>query len=367
MNRITHLRLTGLLITAAAFAAFGAPSTALAGKSHQLSPYKVEAHVDLEGEDAGYTLSCPSSDIAIDGMWRIDNVDQDNDWEDPNPLLAAHWAPTTDTPPGIGTSPDLVIRKAVRPMGAYADSSNVSKYHFEFTPLAGADVQIKLWVICLPNPLTGFGHTNTWQFTTPNDTQLTAASPSTIAPTANTAVTTGTCPAKTILIQPGYKTAFTDHHLVYSRPIPTSWNGRSWGWTVYDDDGGTVNNATVTWRCLDVKSSAASNGPHTHKLVFNKKETQSDGTGLNPPKFPGQHMGERQQDCGEQYKALLGGWDITEAFVAAVAAPVVPHHMAMYFLGMDPRIKTRAFKFVNLDNVAKDVTVAVVCFKDRTT
>src|SRR5688500_5555179 len=126
-------RLLGLSISAVAIAAIGMPSSALAGKSHHLSPYKVEEHVELEGEDGEYTLSCKNDDVAIDGMWRVDNVDQDNDWIDPDPALEAFWAPVVDG--GIGTNPDLTIRKSVRPIAVYADSLDVSKSHLGFTPL----------------------------------------------------------------------------------------------------------------------------------------------------------------------------------------------------------------------------------------
>ena len=41
----------------------------------------------------------------------------------------------------------------------------------------------------------------------------------------------------------------------------------------------------------------------------------------------------------------------------------------VYFLGMDPRIKTRAFKFANRGHSGSPVAVPVylVCFKDKTT
>jgi hypothetical protein len=373
MNSIKQLRLLGLFASAAAIAAFGMPSTALAGKSHHLNPYKVEEHVELEGEDASYDVQCQSGDIAVDGMWRIDNVDQDNDWEDPNPALAAYWAPTTNVPPGIGTSPDLVIRKSVRPMGSYALPGDTRTYRFEFTPLGGADVQIKLWVICIPNPATGFGHSHNWRFIEDGSTQHSIPVPALTTDPALALPTLGSCPAKTVLIQPGYQTAFTNHHLVYSRPYPVSpnpWTGRQWGWKVFDDDG-TGGSATATWRCLDVKSSGPLPTPnvgHTHKLVFNKKETTFDGSTAQLPKMGPQQVGERQQHCGEHYKALLGGYDITAGWKAAsLGPPAAPIHMALYFLGMDPRIKTRAFSFLNLDNTSHNVTVATVCFKDRTT
>lgn len=369
MSSIKQLRLLGLITSAAAIAAFGVPSTALAGKSHHLSPYKVEQHVELEGEDNEYTIDCKAGDIAIDGMWRIDGVDQDNDWQDPNEELAAHWAPVLDG--GIGTSPDHFILKSVRPLAAYADAVNKGRYHFEFTPLSGADVQLKLFLTCLPQPLTGSGHTHNWQFTTTPNQQTTTTVP-TVLPAPNAAATeTGAanCPAKTILIQPGFRTTSTEQHLIYSRPYPSgpTWNGRRWGWTFFQNPV-TAPNPTLTWRCIDIRTSVPNvGGTHTHRFVFNKRETEFDGS-LDKPEFGPQQTGERQQHCGEHYKALLGGFDITESFVPEfVGPPHVPAHMGMYFLGMDPRPKTRAFRFVNLHNASFDVTTAAVCFKDRTT
>jgi hypothetical protein len=39
----------------------------------------------------------------------------------------------------------------------------------------------------------------------------------------------------------------------------------------------------------------------------------------------------------------------------------------MYYLGMDPRIKHRAFKFINRDSVQHSPDLYLVCFKDKTT
>jgi hypothetical protein len=65
--------------------------------------------------------------------------------------------------------------------------------------------------------------------------------------------------------------------------------------------------------------------------------------------------------CGEHYKGMVGMWN--------------SHHDSLYYLGMDPRIKSRAFKFVNIDPLPPGIAgpgfdhsldLRLSCFKDRT-
>jgi hypothetical protein len=358
MNVIKHLRLAGLMTSVAAVGILGIPATASAGKSHFVSPYKVEKHVDIEGEDGTYDLSCKAStDIAVDGMWRVDDIAQDNDWQDPDPELAAHWSAVAST---------LTILKSLRPVRMEADSTDRSTYHFKFIPLAGGDTQMKLWITCMPSPFGGSGHTHTWT----TGTQQSQAAPVTNPVAYGThGVTAAQCGAKQMLIQPGFNVdPIGMPDLVESMPKDNAgvWDKRSWTWTFFSTSAVA---GTVTWRCLDLKSSTPTPaGTHTHSVVVNRKRTTF------PLGLSAKAVRERQQDCGEHYKALVGGFDLTKSFNADVpfsaGPPVVDHvpaHMGAYFLGMDPRIKTRAFKFVNLESTAYDVDVAAVCFKDRTT
>ena len=355
MTSITRISLAALVAGAAAFAV---PSVALAGKSHHTSVYKVEDHVELEGEDGSYTLSCKTGDIAVDGMWRVDNVDQDNDWADPDSGLATFWGAA---PSGIATSPDLTIRKAIRPMAAYASSKGT--YTFEFTPLAGADVQIKLFITCLPEPLDGNGHSHQW---TEGDQYESAPVVGAQSVTPTTDANTATCAGKTILIQPGFETSSTANHVVTSRPTQAgTWNGKEWLWRIWNDGTEPAGTNKVTWRCLEVKSTSGGTNNHTHRLVFNKKETTWSGSDA----IGNQQFAERQQHCGEHYKGMIGGWDTSAAYRAEDTTPpgVYPHHMWVYFLGMDPRIKSRAFSFLNLDEIPGTASTHLVCWKDRTT
>ena len=66
---------------------------------------------------------------------------------------------------------------------------------------------------------------------------------------------------------------------------------------------------------------------------------------------------ERQSHCGEHYKGMLHAFDTSPA-----DAPF------LHFFGMDPRIKTRAYRFHNADPLnPRGVWTGLTCFKDRTT
>src|SRR3954447_8267288 len=60
--------------------ATGAAPASAGGRSHLLGIYKIDTPIDVQGEDGTYTAACHSGDIALDGMWRIDDIDQDNDY-----------------------------------------------------------------------------------------------------------------------------------------------------------------------------------------------------------------------------------------------------------------------------------------------
>ena len=72
----THGR-TRLLIGVLSLAFAALPASAMA--AHDLGIYKVEKHVDLDSDETIVDLSCYANDFALDGMWRIDHADQDED------------------------------------------------------------------------------------------------------------------------------------------------------------------------------------------------------------------------------------------------------------------------------------------------
>jgi hypothetical protein len=78
--------------------------------------------------------------------------------------------------------------------------------------------------------------------------------------------------------------------------------------------------------------------------------------------IPAQQTSEVQVICGEHYKAMLGAWDFTG------------FHTVLWYLGMDPRPKSRSFKVLNTGpaiNVSFSPPAGPkfgsLCFKTKTT
>lgn len=247
MIAIKRLRGVAALTTVLAIGAFGLPSTAVAGKSHHLKLYKVEDHIDIEG-DLDYTVSCKPGDIATDGMWRIDDVSQDNEFD-----ILGQWKETV----------------AVKAIG-----TSVGTYTFRFLPIAGGDVQGKLWVTCLENP-AGPGGTHAHSFTT---TAITSTPAPVLAPNGAQTYTVGpgsgggsgvagTCPVgQYVPIQPGFDMTATEGYGYLQK----NWHAQTgtdvgWEWRFNVTNAGNPpasDNFSVTlrYRCLRLKS-AASAGP----------------------------------------------------------------------------------------------------------
>jgi hypothetical protein len=342
----------------AALGVLALPSPALAGKAHLVGAYKVERHVDIEGDGDSYAVACHSThDIVLDGMWRIDNVDQDNDWDVP----ASY--PT-------GAPVNLAIQNSLRVRSVQADTKAGSavgdpknEYTFAFEPTGGGDTQVKLWVTCLPNPSKGSGHTNDWVVS--GDATMSPAGPFTTSPNTyptsfdqlplGTEVTqSASCPAGEIVIAPGFDVIDGDPDLV--RSYPGSSSLRTWEWTWYAPATAHISH---TASCLRLRSDVStSSDQHRHRLVVNFKHTLTSAANHG---IKASSIKERQQSCGELYKAIIGAFDIRDAWDS------INGWMRVYFLGMDPRIKTRAFKFVNVSSSDTAVDVGAVCVKDKTT
>src|SRR5262245_25078486 len=73
--------ISALLAPLALVVAVASPASAT-GQCHEITMYKVEKHVDVSGDypekNMSQELYCYDGDWALDGMWRVDNVEQAN-------------------------------------------------------------------------------------------------------------------------------------------------------------------------------------------------------------------------------------------------------------------------------------------------
>lgn len=354
-----------LAIAATSALALLAPSSALAGRSHHLKLYKVEMHVDLEGQDDTYTVECRNNDLALDGMWRIDDVEQDNDYT---------WVPSTG-------NPQFDVRRAVRPV--QVRNNGDSAYDFKFTPESGGDVSMKLFVTCLGEKTESVnGHTHKFTITGGGtDTVVVGTLTQQYADS-----TSASCGVNQVVVQPSFDVTGGDADLVTSRPITKL--ARDWEWQWVTATPGFA--ATHTWRCLNMRSNTelpASSNPHRHRIVKQFKTNDPAqpynahlvNDASSPSMVKKNSIAEVQLHCGEHYKGLVGGWhvgpgtphDDADGPGGAAGVPYSlpnPGYGYLWFLGMDPRIKTRAFRFINA-HLVNDyrADLYLVCFKDRTT
>jgi hypothetical protein len=350
-------RITILAAAALATMAVVAPGSAFAGGAHLLGMYKYEKHIDVEGDGGEYTISCPNNDIAIDGMWRVDNADQDNDY-------------TYDTAPSGDSGLDVL--NSLEPVAAYADNADDSMFHFEFVALEGGDVQGKLFLTCLPDTATpNNGHTVAWLPSVQHDNGGTLVPAPSLSPNTYTNATPTTsatpCGVKEMAIQPGFKWAGggTAYGKPYKRTPSTgtsSTKWRAWDWGFFSPTGGTV---TLTWRCLPYLSDYNQPlAPHHRHAIRVAPRT---GTTPNPGTLYGSRVTEIQVICGEHYKAMLGAWDF--GYTGYVwDTPVGTYNHRLWYLGMDPRPKARAFKIMNTDPLPTDGSsmFGALCWHDKT-
>lgn len=341
MNGLMNRSRLILLACTVALGTLALPSSALAGQSHLLKLYKVEKHVDLQGQDDTYTVTCPNNDLALQGMWRVDDVEQDNDYFNAGP--GGSWG--TTLPPASNDHADWDVLRSVRPVEVQASSD--SSYDFQFTPLSGGDAQLKLWVTCLGhNAESVSGHTVSWQITNPYSSGVVTVA----KPTATSSQTSPSCPPGFVSVQPGFSITEGDADLTR---FESSSSDRVWNWqfdnVLWDE---VTNNFkySVSSACLELRSSVSSAPPnHRHRIV---KKTANK---FAPANILDHRVSEVQAQCGELYKGMLGGWNYTG------------YSTQLYFLGMDPRIKIRAFKFIDRGAAVPTASiVSLLCFKDKT-
>jgi len=356
-----HGRRGAFAIAATLACALLLPSTALAG--HDLVIYKQEAHVDLTADEFSASVSCNPGDHALDGMWRIDHADQD-DYVAAIPLITGAVDVTQ------------------------AEATSDSTYSFTFEKNAIGRAQAKIFVTCLANKTSGDAHQHTfWSSAPPPGSTLaftkadgsTAGFESTSLPVIDTSTykwsRSGSCPAGFRLVSPGFRAdtfSTGDPNAGQIRLYESiSSTGSDWSWK-FETSGmapASTMNLTTSYRCLRIKVSQDSFDKHKLVFKFNHPVT------FNPPK---NRVSEGQYNCGDHYKAIVAGFSIPDAGSApsfnsngdGLIDPPVNNTAFnnVYFLGMDPRPKQRAYRFVNRSTTSTyPVALKALCLNYRTT
>lgn len=356
----------GALATAVVIAfALIAPASALAG--HDLVIYKKEAQVDLEADEKTVSVGCETGDHALDGMWRIDHADQDDYLDDLDNVVSA-----------------VDVLRATPTSG--------STYSFTFVKNAIGRAQAKVFVTCLADKTQGGAHQHAFTPAMTDTTGTAGQFNSQVTPVTGTGAllktpiaTNASCPDGARLVSPGFEAKdFTDGAVVPTAADPpagimrlyesTSADARSWSWRFENSAlaSGYDMNIETKWRCLKVKVPTSASAPDKHKLTFKYKSPVT----FNPK---AKRASEGRYTCGAQYKAIVAGFSIPENAADAASylsggdglnTSLVPATAfnSVFYLGMDPRPKQRAFRFANRSaSNAWGVTLRALCINYRTT
>jgi hypothetical protein len=348
-----HGRRTGLLALASALGVLLClPGSALA--AHDLRIYKVEKQVDLNSDYNEDYVECIDGDYALDGMWRIDHVDYDED------MAFSDLMTTTD------------VLKAER------DAVDVGRYNFAFTKNALGRTQLKLFATCL-GVTTEQESSHTHAFVVSGVKAASAADLAAATNINNVDVTIDdfavdadttqagnqACGSGEVVIAPGWHVSrngggdvadqwgrITGSTLFGAQVLPKGTaNRNSWQWRfrVNNHVGDNVD-LSVSAYCLRIKVVSPGSGGNTskHKLIV-KRNKDVLNTSL-----PGNAITEKQLTCGDHYKALVAGWWLDNPDFT-------------WYMGMDPRPKTRAYRFLNSHGASETVDLAALCFNYRTT
>lgn len=334
--------LTAPLLLVAAVVAPANAAGNVGPRMHEVYMYKVEQHVDLSGEYPDNYLHthlyCDPGDWALDGMWRIDHVDQFNpsDYDPDDPDAGVY-----------NDERDVVV------YASYPDDTNRREWHFRLENLAQGNAQVKLFLTCIRERTESSANHRHDVLLSQRYTD--AAHPARPAG-ANQVDFDGDCGAGYFAVAPGFNfTSDTPNHIY--RSWPTS-SGRVWSWGFTTDVADPPLEVYV--RCLSKRVSEEFGSgafKHTHKLpmVFRPGYGGGPLVGVSPHQTPV----ERRYDCDQgngdyhAYKAMVGAFHIND-----------PFHV--WFYGMDPRPKQRAFKFWWDGGGTNTVYLGAHCIRSRT-
>ncbi len=335
-----HTRIRSLMIAAAAAALLAplvaavtvaSPASAAVGpRPHEVYMYKVEQHVDLSGEfpdNTGETyLSCNNGDYALDGMWRVDHVDQ------ANPQLDQY-----------GDERDVVFHASY--------SNTKSQWYFRYENYADGNAQVKLFVTCIRKQTeSNVGHQHGIDLTDPFGYPHHGLLAGTYQAGFDHAAA---CAPGYSAVAPGFNFPNNERsRMIGSYPTP-DFRGWQWGFVVNSDN----TDLDVAFRCLSNRVLAATG--HRHELMMKWRPNADPYWGFDDHTWSN-GIQEKRLSCDDgangsayqDYKAMVGAFWIYD-------------WQHVWYLGMDPRPKTRAFSFWDQGG-GGHVLYNVFCVKSRT-
>jgi hypothetical protein len=315
----------------------------VASATHNLKIYKAEEQVALESDQETYTAKCKTGDFALDGMWRIDHADQEG--IDPNP-----------------SDPPAPYEEAIRSTEVLESYSTArDTYTFTFRKNVVGRVQLKLFVTCLGQKTAkSKGHDHQLSLSHPVENTSfpagTFANDATVYPAAHG----HTCGTNQWAVSPGFRFTGMDagnfNEVVAGRLIrswPASSALRSWEWSFKFDTPNELSPpaaaVTVSIRCLTWRYGS---GTHKHRLIQRFRPNHTGHT----DNLSKRRIHELQRSCHDYYKGIVGAFEILD-------------HQKVWYQGMDPRIKKRAYRFLHTHagTTNNAVKTGLFCLYERTT
>ena len=290
---------------------------------HFLKMYKVEQHLDMEdSEYKEVEVACETPfDIATDGMWRIDHVDQDEYGEKP-----------------LG---DIDV------YAAYSHPSDPSRYVFKIYNNAEGRGQMKLFLTCLGEKTEINSHRHKWFLKAPyRYWDYTRGLGQHAFGSGN-----HECGPQEVAIAPGYDWMKGYGEIYKSHAIDDDVRGWEWGFFVaLLDDVTNDAQARVSLRCLKLRSSNSHGHHHFIMRAFRPYFPE------NLTKIDAEQEQTRTRSCALHEKAMVHSFDLDPD----------PYGEQIWYLGNDPRLKSRAYKVKNVLDWDVWVRFGAVCFNDRT-
>lgn len=291
---------------------------------HFLKMYKVESQLDLEpGEFKTVRLECTDPhDLATDGMWRIDHVDQDEFGQKPLADIDFY--------------------------AAYSDPNDPAAYIFQVYNNAEGRGQMKLFLTCLGWKTEPNSHRHKWSLGGNKWRYFDYAN--TLGQYSFGSGNTE-CGKNEIAVSPGYEWRRGYGELFKSTASTGAVRGWDWGFfvTLLDDSTNDAE-ARVSHRCLRVSSSSYQF--HRHKIMWKFRPSYP----APYTKIAAEQEETRTRSCGLHEKGMVHSFDLDPD----------GYGQNIWYLGQDPRLKARAYKVKNPYSYDAWVRFGLVCFNDRT-